>query len=67
LLLIAKRVYRVGVLWPDPSAEAEARPFIRSFIAGLEERGYVEGAISYLSIVSRPRSRRVSQQGSPTS
>jgi ABC-type uncharacterized transport system substrate-binding protein len=43
LLLIAKRVYRVGVIWPDPSAEAEARPFIRSFIAGLEERGYVEG------------------------
>ena len=39
----AKRVYRVGVLWPDPSAGAEARPFIRSFIAGLQERGYVEG------------------------
>jgi putative tryptophan/tyrosine transport system substrate-binding protein len=40
----AKRVYRVGVLWAvPPSAEAEARPFIRSFIAGLQERGYVEG------------------------
>jgi putative tryptophan/tyrosine transport system substrate-binding protein len=39
----AKRVYRVGVLWADPSTEAEARPFIRSFIAGLQERGYVEG------------------------
>jgi ABC-type uncharacterized transport system substrate-binding protein len=39
----AKRVYRVGVLWPEASSEAEARPFIRSFIAGLQERGYFEG------------------------
>lgn len=39
----AKRVYRVGILWAVPSTEASARPFIRSFIAGLQERGYVEG------------------------
>src|SRR5262245_15643404 len=36
------KIYRVGVLWHAESREAEG-PIFEAFIAGLRERGYVEG------------------------
>jgi len=38
----AAKIYRVGVLWHAESREAEG-PVFEAFIAGLGERGYVEG------------------------
>ena len=36
------KIYRLGVLWHAESREAEG-PIFEAFIAGLRERGYVEG------------------------